>query len=85
MVNFKFYGVFLNHSLKEKRFLGTSLLVQWLRHHTPSAGGPGLCPSWGTKIPHAAQCSQKRKKEKEISCFRFLSSGMKNRIIYLLG
>ena len=26
----------------------TSLVVQWLRQHTPNAGGPGLIPSQGT-------------------------------------
>ena len=38
--------------------LGTSLAVQWLRIHVSSARGAGLIPGWGTKIPHAAQCSQ---------------------------
>ena len=33
--------------------LGTSLMVQWLRLCTPNAGGPGLIPSQGTKIPQA--------------------------------
>ena len=28
--------------------LGTSLVVQWLRLHAPSAGGPGLIPGQGT-------------------------------------
>ena len=32
---------------------GTSLAVQWLRLRAPSAGGMGLIPGWGTKIPHA--------------------------------
>ncbi|TEA37188.1 hypothetical protein DBR06_SOUSAS210422, partial [Sousa chinensis] len=26
-----------------------SLVVQWLRLHTPSAGGPGLIPGQGTR------------------------------------
>ena len=34
---------------------GTSLVVQWLRLHAPTAGGAGLIPGQGTKIPHAAQ------------------------------
>ena len=29
--------------------LGTSLVVQPLRHHTPSAGGPNAIPSQGTR------------------------------------
>ena len=33
--------------------LGTSLVVQWLRLCTASAGGVGLIPGRGTKIPHA--------------------------------
>ena len=40
---------------------GTSLVVQWVRLHTPNAGGPALIPGWGTrshmhattKSPHA--------------------------------
>ena len=27
-------------------------LVQWLRLYTPTAGGTGSIPGWGTKIPH---------------------------------
>ena len=35
--------------------LGTSLVVQWLRLHTPSAGGRGLIPGRGTRSHmHAA-------------------------------
>ena len=29
--------------------VGTSLVVQWLRLHTPSAGGPGSIPGRGTR------------------------------------
>ena len=32
-----------------KRELGTSLVVQWLRLHTPNAGGQGSIPSEGTR------------------------------------
>ena len=28
-------------------------MVQQLRFHAPNAGGTGLIPGWGTKIPHA--------------------------------
>ncbi|TEA31481.1 hypothetical protein DBR06_SOUSAS44510002, partial [Sousa chinensis] len=31
-----------------------SLVVQWLRLHTPNAGGPGLIPGRGTR-PHMPQ------------------------------
>ena len=34
---------------------GTSLVVQWLRLHAPSAGVLGLIPGQKTKIPHATQ------------------------------
>ena len=37
----------------------TCLVVQWLRFCTSNAGGMGLIPGQGTKIPHAARCSQK--------------------------
>ena len=43
----------------------TSLVVQWLRPpvvHTSSAGGLGLIPGLGTKIPHATQVVKKKKK-----------------------
>ena len=33
-------------------YLGTSLEVQWLRVCTSNAGGMGLIPGQGTKIPH---------------------------------
>ena len=46
--------------------MGTSLAVQWLRLHASNAGGTGLIPGWGTKIPHAAGCSQKKKKKIEV-------------------
>ena len=32
----------------------TSLVVQWLRLCTSTAGGMGSIPGWGTKIPQAA-------------------------------
>ena len=38
---------------------GTSLVVQWLRCHAAKAGGMGLIPGWGTKIPQAVQHGQK--------------------------
>ena len=42
-----------------KLYMGTSLVVQWLRCHTSTAGGMGLIPGWGTKIPHDTWCGQK--------------------------
>ena len=38
-------------------FLGSP----WLRLHASTAGGTDLIPGRGTKIPHAAWCSQKKK------------------------
>ena len=34
--------------------MGTSLVVQWLRLHVPTAGGMGSILGQGTKIPHAS-------------------------------
>ena len=34
--------------------LGNSLVVQWLGPSAFTAGGPGLTPGQGTKIPHAS-------------------------------
>ena len=45
-----------------KTWLGTFLAVQWLRPRASTAGGTGLIPVQGTKIPHAAQCGQKNPK-----------------------
>ena len=42
-------------------FIGTSLAVQWLGLHTSTAGGMGLIPGQGTKIPQAAQPKKKKK------------------------
>ena len=41
---------------------GTSLAVQWLGLHASTAGGTGLIPGQGTKIPQAVQRGQKIKK-----------------------
>ena len=38
---------------------GTSLAVQWLRLRAPNAGGTGLTPGRGAKIPHAVGRSLK--------------------------
>ena len=42
--------------------LGTSLAVQWLGLHASIAEVLGSSPGWGTKIPQAARCGQKKKK-----------------------
>ena len=51
--------------LKEKDFLGTSLVVQGLRLCTSNVGGTGSVPGRGTKIPHAMWHSQKKIKTKQ--------------------
>ena len=40
---------------------GTSLVIQWLRFCVSNAGGVGLIPGWGTRIPDAMQHDQKFK------------------------
>ena len=53
----------------------TSLVVQWLRPpvvHTSSAGGLGLIPGLGTKIPNATQVVKKKKKGKQTNKNRLL-------------
>ena len=50
--------------------LGTSLAVQWLRLRASNAGGTGLTPGWGTKIPHVMpRHGHKRKKKKSESIY----------------
>ena len=38
----------------------TPQIVQWLRLRTSTAGGVGLIPRPGTKIPHALRCTFKK-------------------------
>ena len=54
-------------SLKWQNYsnIETSLVVQWLKLHTPNAGGPGLIPGQETtshtlqlKMPHATTKTQ---------------------------
>ena len=55
--------------------LGTSLVVQWLRIHASTAGGPGSIHGRGTKILHAMQYSKKKKKSsKKYTCSKILFS-----------
>ena len=51
----------------KKSPFGTSLVVQWLRDCTSTAGVKGLIPGQGTKIPHAERHCQKKKKERKLS------------------
>ena len=50
---------FLNSQFKKSLVPGTSLVVQWLRLHAPSARGMGSIPGWGTKTLHATWHGQK--------------------------
>ena len=45
-----------------KMTTGTPLVVQWFRLSTSTAGGSDLIFGQGTKIPHATQHGQKKKK-----------------------
>ena len=45
-----------------KTSLRTSLVVQWLELCASSAGGLSSILGWGTKIPQAVRCGQKKKK-----------------------
>ena len=62
-------------SLK-KNDLGNSLVVQWVRLHTPKAGDPGLIPGQGiishmhaaTKSPHVATKSPHAATKKSACC-----------------
>ena len=60
--------------------MGNSLVVLWLGFCAFTAEGPDSIPSWGTKIPRAALCGQKKKKrkrKKERDCHRALEREIK--------
>ena len=40
-------------------------MVQWLKLCVSNAGDMGSIPGWGTKIPHAAQGSQRERERKK--------------------
>ena len=47
--------------------IGASLVVQRLRLRASTAGSMGsIIPGWGTKIPHAAHSTAKKKKKKNL-------------------
>ena len=46
----------------KKEYIRISLVVQWLRLHSPNAGGTGSIPGEETKIPYATQHDQKERK-----------------------
>ena len=45
---------------------GISLVVQWLRLCTSTAGGTGSIPGWTAKIPHAMGYVQEKKKRNQL-------------------
>ena len=45
------------------RNIRNSLAIQWLGLHASTAEGMGSIPGQGTKIPHATQHDQKKKKK----------------------
>ena len=54
----------LGSSIHLESGAGTSLVVQWLRHHPSTARGSGSIPGQGRKVPHAIWCSQNIQKRK---------------------
>ena len=58
-------GSYRGRAGSKKYRCGASLVVQWLRLHPSIAGGTGLIPGLGTKIPHAAWYGQKNKRTYE--------------------
>ena len=69
---------------------GISVVVQWFRLSTSTAGGSGLIFGQGTKIPHATQRGQKKKNDKVIfksdHCIRghILPAAMFSQHLYVL-
>ena len=68
---------------QKKRNLGTPLAVQWLGLCSSTAGGMGMIPGWGTKIPPC--CGVQSKfflfKRKEETKYINADYGYKNRTI----
>ena len=54
----------MNGKKKKKTLPGTSLVVQRLRLHPPTAAGAGSIPGQETKIPHATVQPEKEKRKR---------------------
>ena len=69
-------GISVLLCLMSKKFItiGMSLVVQWLRLHTPNAGGMGSITGWGTKVLHAPWLGQKKKKKKNRNHYIYLKN-----------
>ena len=52
--------------------MGNSLVVQWLELHASIAGGTGLIPGWGTKIPQAVWRHSPQKTKVDLMCWEHL-------------
>ena len=58
--------VFIRKQHSNLSQVGTSRVVQWLGLGASTAGGMGLIPGWGTKIPYTMRHSQKKRKKKSM-------------------
>ena len=58
-------GGWASRCLVETPVIGTSLVVLWLRLHTPNAGSPGTILQSGSELDSACQNLKKKKKNKE--------------------
>ena len=70
------FSVVVRHVTCKVLSQGTSLVVQWLRLCTSTAGGMSLIPGQGTKIPYAAGNGQKRNKNKFKKTFIIFKTGL---------
>ena len=56
----------MNRMAATRGLYGDLPVVQWLRFHPSTAGGTGLIPGQGTKIPHATSCDLLKKMQKMV-------------------
>ena len=65
MTSDSLYSLFVGDAVDLKKSSpGTSLAVQWLRHHVSTSGDTGSIPGQWIKIP-CAECSQKLEKKQK--------------------
>ena len=65
LFKWKFVGSF---ACKKRGWEGTSLVAQWLRLHTPNAGGPGSIPGRGTRSHTHATTKSSHAATKDPAC-----------------
>lgn len=63
---------FQNIPILKNRLQGTSLVVQRLSPHAPTAGNMDTIPGQGSKFPHAIQCGRKKKEKEKKNRLPFL-------------